>query len=97
MQYEEVIGFVAGIFTSVSLLPQLIKTIKEKDAKSLSLLMMLVLIAGNSLWIYYGFLQKDFPIIVTNVFSDLVNLSLLFFSVRYKKANSEETDPAILK
>ncbi len=85
MDSSEIIGLVAGIFTSVSLLPQLIKTIKEKEAKSLSLSMMLVLITGNSIWIYYGFLKKDLPIISTNIFSDIVNVLLLFFSIKYKK------------
>ncbi len=82
---NEAIGLAAGICTSVSLLPQLIKTIKEEEAKSLSLGMLLVLIIGNALWIYYGFLKKDIPIISTNIFSEIINLVLLFFSIRYKK------------
>lgn len=89
MNYEQTIGVIAGVFTSVSLLPQLIKTIKEKDAKSISTVMLLVLIAGISLWIYYGFLKNDIPIIATNIFSDIVNIALLFFSIKYKKANGD--------
>ena len=85
MNYEEIMGLIAGVFTSVSQLPQLIKTIKEKEAKNLSLGMMIMLIVGVSLWIYYGFLRNDFPIIATNIFSDLVNVTLLFVSIRYKK------------
>ena len=85
MNYEEILGLVAGVFTSISQLPQLIKTIKEKEAKNLSLGMMIMLIVGVSLWIYYGFLKNDFPIIATNIFSDLVNVTLLFVSIRYKK------------
>ena len=91
MDSTEIIGLVAGIFTSVSLLPQLIKTIKEKEAESLSLGMMLVLIAGNSMWIYYGILKKDVPIISTNIFSDIVNGLLLFFSIKYKKKSASKT------
>lgn len=85
MNGEEIIGLIAGILTSSSLVPQLIKTIKEKEAKSLSIGMMIVLIAGNSLWIYYGFLKKDIPIVSTNIFSDAVNVTLLYFSMKYKK------------
>lgn len=85
MEYQQIIGLVAGIFTSVSLLPQLIKTIKEKEAKSLSIGMMIVLITGNSIWIYYGIMKNDFPIIATNIFSDIVNVTLLFFCIKYKK------------
>ena len=82
---EEVLGIVAGIFTSVSQMPQLIKTIKEKEAKSLSLGMMITLLIGLALWVYYGFLKKDIPIISANIFSSVVNISLLFFSIKYKK------------
>ncbi len=85
MKYEEIVGLAAGIFTATSLLPQLIKTIREKEAKSLSIGMMLVLITGLSMWVYYGFLKKDVPIIATNIFSVLINLALLFFSIKYKK------------
>ena len=89
MNHDQIIGIIAGIFTSASLLPQLIKTIKEKEAKSLSAVMILVLITGNSLWIYYGVLKNDMPIIATNIFSDMVNLTLLFFSIKYKKAKGD--------
>lgn len=89
MNYESIIGIIAGIFTSASLLPQLIKTIKEKEAKSLSVIMMLVLITGNSLWIYYGVMKDDFPIIATNIFSDMVNITLLFVSIKFKKAKGD--------
>ena len=89
MNFEEIIGIAAGVCTAAALLPQLIKTIKEKEAKSLSAFMLIVLIAGNSLWIYYGVLKSDVPIIATNIFSDLVNIFLLFFSIKYKKANGD--------
>lgn len=85
MDYSEIVGIVAGILTSASQLPQLIKTIREKDAKSISVGMIITLLAGNSLWIYYGVIKKDVPIIATNIFSDLVNSTLLFFSIKYKK------------
>ncbi|TKK67215.1 hypothetical protein FC093_15130 [Ilyomonas limi] len=89
MNYNEIIGIIAGVFTAASLLPQLIKTIKEKDASGISTVMLLVLITGISLWVYYGFLKKDIPIIATNIFSDLVNLTLLFFSIKYKKEKGD--------
>ena len=89
MNHDQIIGIIAGIFTSASLLPQLIKTIKEKDATSISAVMLLILITGISLWIYYGFLKSDIPIIATNIFSDMVNVTLLFFSIKYKKAKGD--------
>lgn len=78
------IGIVAGIFTATSMLPQLIKVIKEKKAEEISLLMLFVLLVGISLWIVYGVMKKDWPIIGTNSFSLLINILMIIFRIKYK-------------
>lgn len=80
----QIVGIVAGIFTAMSLLPQAIKIIKEKKAEDVSIVMLLVLMTGVSLWIYYGVLRDDMPIIVTNSFSLLLNFITLFLRIKYK-------------
>ena len=82
-EYIQLIGIGAGILTSVSMLPQLIKTFKEKKAEDLSLVMILALISGIACWIWYGILRNDLPIIFTNCFSLLLNAILLFFRFKY--------------
>jgi MtN3 and saliva related transmembrane protein len=72
--YSQYIGISAGILTGVSLLPQLLKIIKEKRADGISFGMLTVLLVGLCLWILYGALKKDYPIIVTNSFSLLMNV-----------------------
>lgn len=67
------------------MLPQLIKTFKEKKASDLSLAMILTLIAGIGGWIWYGFLRDDLPIICTNIFSFLLNSLLLVFRFKYSE------------
>ena len=81
----EVLGLVAGGITSVAMMPQLIKVIKEKNAEDISVVMLLVLITGLSLWIWYGILQNELPIILSNSFSVLVNITLLICSMMFKK------------
>lgn len=81
----QIVGIVASVLSAVSMLPQLIKLIKEKDAENVSIAMILVLLAGLGLWAYYGFLIKDPIIIISNSFSVCINLALLFFTLRYKK------------
>lgn len=83
MDKTGIIGIVAGVLTSVSMLPQLIKIVKEKKAEDVSILMLVVLIAGLSLWAWYGFIKKDMPIIVTNLFSILVNITVLTMRIKY--------------
>jgi len=85
LNYTGIIGFVAGIFTACSLLPQLIKIIKEKKVQDLSIGMFITLMVGLGLWITYGVLKKDVPIIVTNVFSLLLNISILILRFKYSK------------
>ena len=82
---KEVLGLIAGGITSVAMIPQLIKVIKEKNAEDISVVMLLVLITGLSLWIWYGILQNELPIILSNSFSVLVNITLLICCMMFKK------------
>lgn len=83
----KIVGIGAGIFTGTSMLPQLIKMFKEKKASQVSVFMLLILIVGLSLWVWYGFLKEDWPIIVTNLFSLVVNIIMMI--LRYKYRNNK--------
>lgn len=85
MDLPEIVGIVAGVFTAVSLLPQLIKILKEKKVEDLSTGMFVTLVIGLSLWVVYGIMRKDWPIIVTNGFSVIINLIILALSKKYSK------------
>lgn len=85
MEITQVIGIVAAVLTGVSMLPQLVKTIREKKSEGVSIYMVAVLIGGLTLWVWYGFLKNDYPIICTNIFSLLVNCLLIYFGLKYKK------------
>lgn len=78
-------GIVAGSITALSMLPQLIKIIKEKKVEDISIWMLIALIIGLVFWTFYGFLKHDIPILVTNSFSLLVNFILIGFRIKYKK------------
>lgn len=82
---ENLLGIVAGVLTSISMIPQLVKVIREKNVDDISLLMLLVLISGLSLWIWYGFVKDELPIILSNSFAVLVNISLLICYMIYHK------------
>lgn len=84
-EYSLYVGIAAGIFTGISMLPQLFKIIKSKKAGDISYFMLAILLVGVAGWIWYGFIKNDYPIIITNGFSFLVNLAILGFSVKYKK------------
>jgi MtN3 and saliva related transmembrane protein len=81
----EWVGIIAGLFTATSLLPQLIKLIRKKKAEDISLFFLIILFCGVGLWIWYGILREDLPIIATNAFSLLVNILMIVLGIKYKK------------
>jgi MtN3 and saliva related transmembrane protein len=83
---DEMVGILAGVLTSTAMIPQLVKTVKEKNAENISPFMVIILILGTGTWSYYGVLKDDLPIIITNGFSCLVNSIMLFFKVKFTKS-----------
>ena len=83
--YALYVGIGAGTCTAVSMLPQLIKIIRTKKADDISYVMVAILLVGVAAWVWYGILKTDYPIIVTNCFSFLVNVLVLVFSVMYRE------------
>jgi MtN3 and saliva related transmembrane protein len=90
--FTEIVGLAAGICTAVSLLPQIIKIIKEKAAQDISLFYLLVLLCGLGLWTYYGFLKNDVPIIATNIFSMVLNIIVIILGSIYGRKRKEPMD-----
>ncbi len=78
-----VIGVLAGICTTGSLLPQVIKTIRTRNTKDISLLMYVFLTAGVLLWTVYGIMLREFPIIIANGASLLLALGVLALKIKH--------------
>ena len=85
MDLKLVIGLVAGILTSSATLPQIIKVFRDKEANSISPLMYFVMLSGNLLWSYYGFMLEEIPIIATNIFSALLDTTMIVLNYKYSK------------
>ncbi|PZR07921.1 MAG: hypothetical protein DI539_23175 [Flavobacterium psychrophilum] len=89
MSLITLIGVVASMLTALSLIPQLIKLLREKKSEDISVTMLLVLLSGLGLWVYYGTLKEDFIIIISNSVAFLINSVTLFFCIRYKKEQNQ--------
>ncbi|WP_417941683.1 SemiSWEET family sugar transporter [Flavobacterium sp. RS13.1] len=85
MNYIDLIGLFAGICVTISVIPQIIKVWKTKKVKQISLLTFGILTFGIAIWIVYGILKKDLPIIVTNNVCLLFNLIMVYFTFYYEK------------
>ena len=84
MSLAEILGLTAGTMTTVSFLPQVIKTWKSQSAKDLSLVMFLLFTSGIALWLVYGILINDLPVIVSNVVTLVLAGTILFFKLRFR-------------
>lgn len=83
MNYMSVIGLLAGACTTLSFLPQAIKTFRTKETRDISLSMYIILAAGILLWIIYGMLIRDFPVILANSISFVLVSIILILKVKH--------------
>ena len=60
------LGYVAASLTTLSFIPQAIKTLRTGDTRGISLRMYALFTAGIALWGVYGLLTGDGPLIVAN-------------------------------
>jgi MtN3 and saliva related transmembrane protein len=84
MQLAQIIGLMAGTITSITFIPQVIRIWKTRSAKDLSMVMMLLLIIGTSLWLSYGLMIRDAAIIYTNSMVLAMSMIMMFFKLKYK-------------
>ena len=83
MKGVTIIGILAALCTTSSLLPQVIKIIKIKETRDISLLMYAMLVVGVLLWTIYGILKKDVPVVVANLIAFVLATSVLILKIKH--------------
>ncbi|HOV90517.1 MAG TPA: SemiSWEET transporter [Syntrophorhabdaceae bacterium] len=81
---ETIIGFIAAFFTTFSMMPQVIRIWRLKEARDISLWMPIMILIGSVLWLIYGVLIKQIPVIIANSISILISIFTLVASIRYR-------------
>ena len=84
------IGLAAGFLTSIAVLPQVVRTWKRKQARDISIWQPLILITGMALWLIYGLLINDIPLILANSFSIFCYLLLLWMKLIYDRRHGKQ-------
>lgn len=84
MPFVDILGYSAGAITSLTFLPQVIKTWKAKSAKDVSLLMFIIAAVNEVMWIVYGVLLNNWVIILTNAIVLAMSLIMIFLKLKYK-------------
>ena len=85
MNYIDIIGLFAGTCVTLSVIPQILKVWRTKKVKAISLKTFSILTFGIGVWIVYGILKNDLPIIITNGVSFCLNLLMVYFIIYYEK------------
>lgn len=78
------IGYFAGILTTLSFVPQVIRAWNLKETRDLSLAMLLLFALGVLLWTLYGVWTGSMPIIAANVITFILILILLRMKITYR-------------
>ena len=84
MSITTIIGLLAAFGTTVSFLPQAIKTIQTKDTSGISLGMYSLFTAGTLLWLIYGILSGSIPVTIANAITLIFASIILVYKIRYK-------------
>lgn len=78
------LGYFAGLLTVGSFLPQVIRVWQTRRTQDLSLSMFALLSAASSLWIIYGAITTDWPVVLTNAGMVALNGALAVAKLRYR-------------
>jgi MtN3 and saliva related transmembrane protein len=79
----DMIGYAAGAMTTVSFVPQLLRVIRLRSARDISLGMFLILSAGTFAWLVYGVLVHSAPMCIANAVTLALSVSILGLKLRF--------------
>ncbi len=85
MDAVTILGLLAATLTTVAFLPQIIKNWKTRSAGDLSFGTFGLFTAGLVVWLAYGIIIGNLPIIVSNVVTLALNAINLVQMVKYQK------------
>jgi MtN3 and saliva related transmembrane protein len=84
MNFVTIIGYLAAFGTTVSFLPQAIKTIRTRDTSGISLPMYIFFTVGTLLWLIYGIMSPSLPVAVANCITLIFATTILIYKIKYK-------------
>jgi MtN3 and saliva related transmembrane protein len=83
-----VLGLFAGTCTTLSFLPQVIRTLRTRHAGDLSAAWLLIFGVGTVAWVVYGVLRSDLAVTVANAITTVLVLSLVVAKFTMRPADA---------
>ena len=81
---NEIIGLIAAVCTTFAFIPQVMKVWKTKQTNDLSLRMYSIMFIGILLWLIYGIRIDSLSIILANVVTAILVVTILGFIIAGK-------------
>lgn len=85
----DLLGYIAAFLTTGSFLPQVIRTLRTGDTRSISFTMYLMMVIGVAAWLAYGWLLGAVPIMLANGITLLLASIILAMKWRELRANRQ--------
>lgn len=85
MKQLDVLGLVATCFTTSSFFPQVLTTYRTRDVSGISLPSYLIITIGLALWLLYGVLKGDLPLIVANAVMVVLTAAITAMKILFDK------------
>ncbi len=92
MDAVTLLGLSAGGLTTVSFLPQVVKTWRSKSARDISYGMFTLFSTGVLLWLLYGIALAAPPIIIANAITLVLALTILGLKFHYQRRGREAVE-----
>lgn len=83
MPFVDIIGYLAGFFILISIVPQIVKSWKTKSTKDISLLRYLIYVLGVVLWLVYGIILINGPMIAINSINLILASTIVYLKLKY--------------
>ncbi|MEI9418474.1 SemiSWEET family sugar transporter [Mesorhizobium sp. Cs1321R2N1] len=96
MEIVTIVGYLAAICSMTSFTPQAWKIIRTRDTNSISAPMYVLTVLGFALWLTFGLMKDEWPIIITNAVCLILSAFILLMTVlprAKKEAVAEAVDP----
>ena len=85
MNLTDIIGAIAGVLTTISFIPQVVKIWRTRSARDISYGMYGCFIAGVALWLCYGVLIGALPVVLNNAIVLVLAVLVIVFKYRAEK------------
>jgi len=82
---SEYLGLIAGLFTTFSTVPQIVRVFRLKSAREISTTFTVMLLVGVLIWLAYGITGQLLPVIIWNSISAVLVAMLLYAKIKYDR------------